>query len=221
MPSAHPDQPLNDQELDRLDTLLESANPDGAMMLEEIDGFFAAIACGPAPIKPAEYLPEVLGLEDGSPPAASPHADELGALLHRHAQSIDTALHAGEGFAPILMHDEQGVPQGNLWAIGFLRGVALRPDGWESLDEEEQWADLFEPFETLAEEIDLTTGEVQHPITREHRQDLIEAMVDAAFELAEYFEADRQRAQRSGPQRLARDQPQRSSRRGRTGPTRH
>lgn len=40
---------------------------EGAMNLEEVDGFFAALVCAPALLPPSGYLPGILGDECGGP----------------------------------------------------------------------------------------------------------------------------------------------------------
>lgn len=176
-------QPLGDDDLNRLDGFLDALSPDTAMLLEELDGFMAAIACTPDDIDVEELLPEILGLDDDEEPVFSSEeeAREFKELLERHLMSVAEALSAGEGFAPILMHDDDGTPQGNLWAVGFLRGITVHPEVWDQLEEAEETGALFEPFETLAEEIDFETGEVSAALAPERRQDLIEAMIEAAF----------------------------------------
>ena len=53
---------LSENELDRLEALLDSEFLGGeAMLLDEIQGFFCAMLSGPEPIQPAQWLPEVLG----------------------------------------------------------------------------------------------------------------------------------------------------------------
>lgn len=199
--SASSREPLTDGDLDRLDELLEALNPDGAMLLEELDGFFSALVAGPVPGDPEQHLDEVLGLDEGTQPAFDGDAQraELLALLERHWRSIDEALGDGEGFAPILMHDDQGRPGGNLWAIGFLRGISLAPDAWEAVEDDPEMAPLLEPFETLAEELDLETGETVNPVDPDERQGLIDAMAEAAFAFHEYFAAVRTAPSRPAP----------------------
>src|SRR5690242_19757525 len=52
---------LTDVELDRLNEFLTDCK--GAMNIEEVDGFFAALIAGPEVVPPSEYLPEVFGAE--------------------------------------------------------------------------------------------------------------------------------------------------------------
>ena len=54
-------QPLTDAELDKLDDILKRFGDKRAMNLETLDGFFAALICGPDDVPPSEYLPEIWG----------------------------------------------------------------------------------------------------------------------------------------------------------------
>ena len=184
-------QPLGDADLNRLDALLDELSPDTAMLLEELDGFMAAIACTPDDVEFEELLPEILGLDEDEEPhfGSAAEAEEFKELIERHLMSVAEALAAGEGFAPILMHDDDGEPQGNLWAVGFLRGITVHPEAWDELDEAEETGALFEPFETLAEEIDFESGEVGTALAPERRRELIEAMIEAAFSFHERLRA--------------------------------
>jgi yecA family protein len=48
---------LKEAELDRLAEFLRGCK--GAMNIEEVDGFFAALIAGPEVVAPSEYLPHV------------------------------------------------------------------------------------------------------------------------------------------------------------------
>jgi hypothetical protein len=54
-------QPLSDAEFDRLEEILKRFGDKRAMNLEQLDGFFAALICGPNIVLPSEYLSEILG----------------------------------------------------------------------------------------------------------------------------------------------------------------
>jgi len=52
-------RPLTDAEYDRLGSML--ARSERAMNLEMVDGFFAALICGPETVPPSEYLRLIWG----------------------------------------------------------------------------------------------------------------------------------------------------------------
>lgn len=190
---------LTDAELARLDELLEAAAPEESMMLEELDGFFAALACSPEQVPPEEYLAAALGREPGSPDAtATPQLDEaqgreLKQLLEMHRQAVAGQLYEGEGYAPVLGFDEDGKAQGNAWAIGFVRGMGMRPDAWDDLEEDEEFADTLDPVMRLVEEVDPDEEHPSAPVSEAEREPLMEAMFDAVMEIYDYFRARRER----------------------------
>src|SRR3954462_9069724 len=52
---------LTDADYDRLADALNRFHGERAMNLEQLDGFFAALICGPDLVRPSEYLPEIWG----------------------------------------------------------------------------------------------------------------------------------------------------------------
>ena len=145
------DRPLSDAEIETLEAGLEAIDPEDSMAVEELDGFLAALACCPEPVPREEWLPLVLG---DSPRARRALRGEGGdgallALVERHRASVASTLYQGEGFAPVLAYDEDGVAWGNAWAIGFARGMALRPDAWSGLEDDEALADALDPVMRL------------------------------------------------------------------------
>jgi uncharacterized protein len=209
MRKPNPARPLSDDELARIDALLEAIDPDAAMVLEELDGFLTALACSPRPVPDEVALALACGREPdgaGRVPAApaGPEAEELAGLLRRHRLSITAALHAGEGLEPVMERDEQGRSAGNLWAIGFLRGIDAQAGEWAGLDDDPDLADWLEPFELLAQERDLATDEVVAPIEGD-RQAVVEDMIDSAFAFYHHYEPARSRA--SAPATIRRGAP--------------
>lgn len=185
-----PVEALDPPDLARLDELCELINPGEAMVLEELDGFYTALICSNDDSGAGQYLREVLGLEDDAPvvyPDAASGA-ELERLLSRHWQSIRSALDSGETLAPLLAQEDAGMNPGNLWALGFLRGIDTRPDPWEDV-EEETLAEWLEPVEALAEEIDFETGEARLKLTEEDRAQLLDEMFDTVFDAYQHFVA--------------------------------
>jgi uncharacterized protein YecA (UPF0149 family) len=100
-------QPLTDQEFERLADFLDSIGP-AAMNIEALDGYFAALICGPDMVMPSEYLPQIWG-EDFSFSADNQARDILG-LLMRHwntiAGELRRTLSEEHVYLPVLLQDE-------------------------------------------------------------------------------------------------------------------
>ena len=52
-------QPLTDAEFERLAEVLQRCGGNHAMNIEMLDGFLAALVCGPETVLPSEYLPTI------------------------------------------------------------------------------------------------------------------------------------------------------------------
>jgi uncharacterized protein UPF0149 len=111
-------QPLTDAELERLSGTLGRFDNKHPMNLEQLDGFVAALICGPEIVRPSEYLPVICGndmvLED-SFGTQSVMQDFL-SLIMRHWNVIADTLHSGDVFLPLLLEDENGISHANDWA---------------------------------------------------------------------------------------------------------
>jgi uncharacterized protein len=102
------------------------------MNLEMLDGFFAALICGPDDVPPSEYLPEIWGGDMVNEAAfpTKPILQEFISLVTRHWNATCDTLQSGNGFLPLLLNDESGVACANDWANGFVRGMEMRRDFW-------------------------------------------------------------------------------------------
>lgn len=178
------DHPILDADYTRLDALLDALGSDDAMIVEELDGFLAALSCGAEPVGREEYLPEVLG-EPGEGKAPDAVPEDLLDLIERHARQVEAAL-AGRRFAPVLAHDEHGQVDGVGWAVGFLRGVELRRESWEAMLEEGEFADALDALETLAATLD-DDPPPKARLSRRKRDELIDQMMTDVADIHEFF----------------------------------
>jgi uncharacterized protein len=118
----------------RLAEILLRFRNEGAMNLEEVDGFFAALICAPALVPPSIYLPEILGDESREPIWKSiEEAQSFFDHLMRCWNSVVTRLSSGQAHIPLLLKHSDSLVYGKDWARGFMRGVALGEDDWSEL----------------------------------------------------------------------------------------
>jgi uncharacterized protein len=216
---------LDESELARLDELLAQAHPEHSMMLEEYDGFCAALACSPTPISADESLPVVLGAEPGSALGSMSEGDrsELLTLLGRHRRAVARRLYEGEAWNAVIGTDESGRALGDAWAIGFLRGMELHPDDWGMLDEDEVCEEAFELILRFASEagaasdaqaegedaagrsVERLDEEPFEPIEDGEREEMIDLMLEGVSEIFDRLAPAREQALK--PATIRRDGP--------------
>jgi len=129
---------LADEQLDRLETLLDDPALAEAMRLDEIQGFLCAALSGPQAISEENWLAELLGSEEALACEAGREAAEL---LRAFAVALEAELAAGE--PPVLLlypkdGDEDSPSDYLPWCQAYLAGVDAAEEDWfEALGEEE------------------------------------------------------------------------------------
>jgi uncharacterized protein len=188
-------QPLTDSELDRLSDGLNRFGDKRAMNLEQLDGFLAAVVCGPEDIPERECLRVIWGSdivnEDAF--AAQPLLRDFISLITRHRAAIAHILQSGEVFTPLLLEDTHGKFPGNDWAMGFMRGMELRRQDWSVLLDDEEHGGSLVPIFALAHEHDSDPAmrPYKEPIGAEMREKLIIGATAGVMQIFHYFEAQR------------------------------
>jgi uncharacterized protein len=183
--------PLTDAELDHLSEILGRFGDKRAMNLEQLDGFFVALICGPELVPPSKYLPMIWGdrtvFEDTS------SAQEFLSLTMRHWNSIADTLNSGEIYLPLLLADENGISHANDWANGFLRGMEFGKEDWSLLLDDEYHGGSLIPIFALANENnpDPEMRPYRDPISAELRETLIAGTVAGTTQIYRYFKEQR------------------------------
>ena len=188
-------EPLNDDELERLSGVLNRFENKLPMNLEHLDGFIAALICGPALVPPSEYLPKILGddmvLHD-TLNAQTVLQDFLSSVM-RHWNVISDTLSSGDVYLPILLQNENGITPANDWAIGFLRGMEFHKEKWAALLDDEENGGWLVPIFALANENnpDPEMRPYKKPIDAEQRERLIVGAAAGVTGIYRYFQAQR------------------------------
>jgi uncharacterized protein len=188
---SHLQQLLTEADYDQLEAFLTSLPSDDAMNLEELDGFFTALICGPGPVMPSDYLPLVVGGDPEDEPYFA-GIDEAGAILELmrwHWNHIALTLRSGDFYVPVLYEHDDGISYGNDWAVGFSRGIGLQSEGWDELAEDDEMTGYLAPVILLSQELDPDFEE--GPITPEKREELLALLVAGLPKIYAYFEPQR------------------------------
>ena len=188
-------EPLTDAEFERLSGILGRFDNKQPMNLEQLDGFLAALICGPEIVRPSEYLPVIYGsdmvLEDSF--GSQSVLQDFLSLIMRHWNVIADTLHSGDVFLPLLLEDENGISHGNDWAKGFLRGMELRRADWAILLDDEKHGGWLVPIFALAHENDPDPEmrPYKGAIGAEEREKLIVGAAAGVTGIYRHFEAQR------------------------------
>ncbi|HVT32576.1 MAG TPA: YecA family protein [Rhodanobacteraceae bacterium] len=140
----------SDEDLEELDTFLRGRGDDEDLLLDGVHGLLTALAIGPDPATPDEWLPEVLH----EPFADSEEGKRVLTLLARLNDAIAPELETGT-YEPILgeidSDDGAGAFTARGWCEGFSRGIDLRAPVWEGrLGQDSQLMELLGPIIALA-----------------------------------------------------------------------
>ncbi len=184
-------RPLTDAEYDRLSSVLSRFRDERAMNLEELDGFFAALICGPSPVDPSEYLPEIWGGEMADEEAFSSEQQrkDFLDLIMRHWGVVASTLQSGDIFLPLLLEDDHGIALANDWAQGFMRGMELRREDWVDLLDDEEHGGWLVPILALAHEHDADPAlrPYPEPMNTDRREHLIAGAAAGVTAIYRYF----------------------------------
>jgi uncharacterized protein len=168
------------------------------MNLEMLDGFFAALICGPDTVLPSEYLPEIWGGEIAGQDLAKPELMQFLDLAMRHWNMITHTLQSGDVYLPLLLENEQGIAHANDWALGFMRGMFLRHGDWSELVNNDEHGGSLVPIFALANEhhADPEMRPYRGPIDAQQREKLIVGVAAGVTSIYRYFAPHRRAAVR-------------------------
>jgi uncharacterized protein len=197
---ASADQPLSDAEYARTAIMLERARGKGAMNLEMLDGFFAALICSPDLVPPSDYLREIWGGDHIGEFQDEAEMNEFLELIMRHWNSLARTFNSNEPFMPFLLEDDAGVALANDWAQGFTRGMKLRREDWADLFEDEDHAGLLVPILALAHEHDDDPDmrPYKEPMDAQRREELVLGISACVPRIYRYFLSRRHLSSRTG-----------------------
>lgn len=182
----------DDNELEELDRFLRAHAGDEDMLLDGVHGFLTALAIGPAPPKPEEWLPEILH----EPFADAEEGERVLTLLARLNDAIAPELETGS-YEPILGeldNDDENAPPAFTargWCEGFSRGIDLRAPSWEGrLGHDAELMELLSPIIALAIDDGVFDSDADFaPLAEDDYDECLAQIPGAVNAVAEYWRA--------------------------------
>jgi len=207
--------PLDDDELQAFDELLQGLSTDGAMTVEGVDGYLTAMLLAPPEWldqwPTADWLPLVWGGDgpDGQPFPSGRQRKRATLFALRHLQSIAVALREHPRLWEPLFSIVEAQGEGGQkdewidaqdWCTGFLQAMDLQPDAWKAWQGD---AELGPALRTIAllggeEPPDLAPEEADSLDDPEARDAMARQVVEGVLAM---------HARRYGPPRKAVDEP--------------
>ena len=143
--------PVGPADLGALDDYLMSDRaPDDSMGLSDLDGFLTGLVVGPELVQPSEWLPVVWA---GAEPEFESEAEMcavLGMIMGRYNEIVASFRTGSNEFDPIFWAGPEGEIIASDWAAGFLDAIALHPEAWRPLLEEDSGRLLITPIFVLS-----------------------------------------------------------------------
>ncbi|TCP14531.1 uncharacterized protein EV683_10479 [Crenobacter luteus] len=195
-------QALTDAEFTRLESLLAPlAATTDTMRLDEVQGFFAAIASGPDRLETADWIDDVLG----ESPAFDDDAAraEVVALLEKLYAATADALAAGEVPELILYAEEDGDEADYWpWCNAYLYALDVVETDWFEAADDEGFEDLLYPLMALGGIFDEEEGEALVEFSDDELEGFKDELPDAVLAVYNYW-----RAKVNAPTTARRDAP--------------
>ncbi len=137
--------PLSEAEFNELDRFLASdATSDETMMIDALDGYLTALVIGPINVPTNTWLPGIWGPDKQHAPSFQnvEQAQRISDLIVRHCNGIHWAIDYDPDdidsiFDTVSYQDKsKEYLDGEMWAYGFLQGIALARTAWQPLFED-------------------------------------------------------------------------------------
>lgn len=175
-------------DLEELDRFLRAYAGDEDLLLDGVHGFLTALAIGPVPAKPEEWLPEILHV----PFTDSEEGQNVLTLLARLNDAIAPELETGT-YEPILgeLESNGGPPEFTArgWCEGFSRGIDLRAPVWETrLGHDSELMELLGPIIAIAIDDGVFDSDAEFaPLSDEDYDECLSRIPGAVAAVAEYW----------------------------------
>jgi uncharacterized protein len=187
-------------DLDALDDyLMSDLAPDESMGLSDLDGFLTAIVVGPELIPPSEWLPVIWGGDEPEFQTETEMRTVLGTIMGRYNEIVACFNSARDDFEPIFWEGPEGEIIASDWAGGFLDAVALRPQAWKPLMEDDRAGVLMAPLFLLNGDMEIADGTADENELLAEAADMVPACAAGIYEFWQEYQKPRSSRGRGRP----------------------
>lgn len=184
--------PLSENELVELDVfLLSDAVSDETMLLDRLDGYLTAIIVGPTNLNLSQWYSGIWGSREEVSPdfETMEEAQRIMQMIMRHYNGIiesleyDADTHESIFNAVSPGDKSREFIDAELWAVGFMEGLALCRADWQPLFDDPRGLERLTPIRLLGGD-DLSENElaqVENPAQREELASHIQASVASIY----------------------------------------
>lgn len=207
--------PLDDDELQAFDELLQGLSTDGAMTVEGVDGYLTAMLLAPPEWldqwPTADWLPLVWGGDgpDGQPFSSGRQRKRATLFALRHLQSIAVALREHPRLWEPLFSIVEAQGEGGQkdewidaqdWCTGFLQAMDLQPDAWQEWQRDAELGPVLRTIALLGGEelADLASEEAESLDDPEARDAMARQVVEGVLAMHERRYGPPRRAAETG-----------------------
>jgi uncharacterized protein len=176
--------PLNSPiDLDALDDYLMSDRaPEDSMGLSDLDGFLTGVVIGPEVILPSEWLPVIWGRQEPRFESEDEMRIVLGTIMALYNEIAACFNSDPDEFDPVFWEGPEGQVIASDWAAGFLDAVALRPQAWKPLIEDDHARILMAPLFLLNGDIEFDASPAGEDELLAEASDMIPTCIAGIYE---------------------------------------
>ena len=187
---------LTDEEMATIRATLARVKGGSIPTLEALDGFLTALVIGPDLVLPSEFFEVIKQGASEDDDLVFETTEEASTFFHlvmKLWNGINDDFRHRDVHLPILDGDDIGMPKGNDWAQGFIKGTHLRFEPWRDIANDESRGGLFVPIWALAYENaeDPELRPYPEPMSEERREQLVLGMIAATERFYEIFKERR------------------------------
>ena len=183
---------LEEQEYDELGELLDARAGESGFQLDALHGMLTAIAVGPEPVPPDEWM--TLVIDQAQPFESVEQAERTITLILRLYNTVCDDLECLR-YNPILGQIETENGENTLsahgWCGGFSRGVDLREELWDArLNDDPELTRAMAPVIELATDEGVYEDEQEHapePLSESEYDDALGRLPAAMYETQQYW----------------------------------